>query len=336
MTGSAASVIRILTLAPRRRLAGAILGALVLSGCAGPQTQPGQDQQAAVPPMPMSSLDTAPCCELEPPAAHHLRFLDEQEVRSRYRFRLETDPPRPVAGEQALFSVHVESLGAGAGGGLGLHRERRIHLTVVSENREEVYHVHPEEVEGWREMSILEGRLAVSLTLGQGGSYRVFADFVEDGMGVQTAFPLRVGGPSQEPTQRDESRERVRAALEISLVTAEQVLAEGREVNGVFRLEKEGRPVADLEPFGGALAHILMFSEGPEGSFQHLHGGGQEYSHFAKREVVEGYRGPKLYWSALLGRTGNYRTFLLLRRNGGTTAVPFDFVVKSPTQVSGS
>ncbi len=309
----------------RRGLRKRLLVLWLLAGCAAPQVREEGGKTTSQAPIPRK--ETSSCCELEPPAAHHLRFLTDAERQARYRFRLVSEPPRPLAGQQALISVYVESAGEGAGSGLGVHRERRIHLTVVSDNLAELHHFHPEDVEGWREMSILDGCFTAPVVFASGGVHRIFVDFAEDGIGVQASLTLDVEGPPQEALRRDTAPIRSESGLEISLETVEQTLVAGKEVNGVFRVRQSAQPTTDLDHDGGALAHILVLGPTPDGPFLHLHGGGQEYSHFSSRTEVAGYSGPKLYWSGLLDPSGFHRVFLWIRRAGEAHAVPFDLQV---------
>ena len=307
-------------------LAAALAGLGALSGCASPvggRLPPaGAASQQAV------AYERSSCCELEDPSFHHLPLMSEARVAERYRFRVATEPSPAVAG--IPLGVHVFIEGADEAGELGTHPERRPNFAVLSDNLGELHHFHPEDLGAWREAALFEGRFTLPLTFRQGGLHWIIVDFLEKATVVRTALPLEVSGPAQESTAWDLVPIRVLGDLELRFRGAPATPRAGSLFNGIVSLSMGGAPVADLERHANALTHVILAMAGDASRARHLHGGGQEYSHFRFQEVIPGYRGPRIYFNDTLTAAGRHRVFFLIQRGGLPRTVSFDFDVGPP------
>jgi hypothetical protein len=138
------------------------------------------------------------------------------------------------------------------------------------------------------------GTWSASLTFPEPGTYRVFADFATAGRGLTLGTDLEIPGP-YEPAPLPAPADAVRAdGYEITMNT--QIHAQGG-ASLVFDVYREGRPVEDLEPYLGALGHLVALREG-DFAFLHVHPEAEEGS------------GPRIAFRATFPSAGRYRLFL--------------------------
>ncbi|GAB6064716.1 hypothetical protein [Deferrisoma palaeochoriense] len=307
-----------------RRLALALT--LLLAACAGQRTgtpMKGMDHSA------MMGGAHSHCAQCETNAGHHMPALSPREVDRGYRFRLETDPATPRAGEEIRITVRIETADGRPATGLQVHHERLVHFLVVSENLEEFHHLHPEDFGLLTEEAKAQARFTFPVTLRWGGRYVIAVDAVDQGRALHKELELSVEGPPQPPTRWDLSRTRSADGLTCVLHTMPDRIEARNRVEANIEIKAGGAPVTDLEPYLGVLTHLAIFRENASGS-AHTHGGGPEFAHQHFHEPTPGYRGPKLYWGHVFTEPGRYRVFSQFRRAGRVYTVPFDVEVHAP------
>lgn len=170
--------------------------------------------------------------------------------------------------------------------------DRAMHLMVVRRDLTHYRHLHPS--------MDADGTWSAPLTFPEPGPYRVFADFAAAGRSLTLGDDQEVPGtyepvPLPDPT----GAERV-GEYEVAL--ASDVVA-GGEASLVFDVLREGRPVEDLEPYLGALGHLVALREG-DLAFLHVH-----------PEADEG-SGPRIAFRAAFPSGGRYRLFLQFAHEG--------------------
>lgn len=267
------------------------------------------------------------CCELEDPTFHHLKAMSAEEVGIRYRFRTRSEPAVLRAGVPARIDVFIEGAAGSGAGELGTFPERRPNFLLLSENLGELHHFHPEDLgDRWKEGALFEGRFTLPVTFRLGGAHWLVVDFLDKGTIVSKAIRLDVEGPEQDPLVWDLGRVRSSRGLRAVLETVPASPRAGSLMNGTVLLSADGgTPVADLERFGDALAHVVLVPRGEASLARHLHGGGQEHSHFRLQKIVPGYRGPKLYFNDSLRLEGKHRVLVQFRRAEEIRTLAFDF-----------
>jgi hypothetical protein len=145
-----------------------------------------------------------------------------------------------------------------------------LHMYVLRDDLSGYQHLHPE---------VVNGAWTAPLTIGDGGAYRVYAEFVPVGRPAGTA----PGGP--EPTvlgvpfviAGDTTMVPVPAPAAVARsgpFTVRRLdgtadLASGRPAAVQFQVTRAGRPVT-LEPYLGAFAHLSNFEVRTQG-LKHLH-----------------------------------------------------------------
>ncbi len=303
-----------------------VLGLLLgVMGCA-----PGAGLRAEAPPGGGTAVteeyEKSRCCELEDPTFHHLKAMSASEVDIRYRFRTRSDPAVLQAGLPAKIDVFIEGAAGAGAGELGTFPERRPNFLLLSENLAELHHFHPEDLGSWKEAALFEGRFTLPVTFRLGGPHWLVVDFLDKGVIVSKALRVEVEGPAQEPLAWDLSRTRRGGGIRAVFETVPATPRAGSLMNGTVVLSRDdGTPVTDLERYGDALAHVALVPRGDASLARHLHGGGQEHSHFRLQRIVPGYRGPKIYFNDGVRVEGRHRVLVQFRTGETPRTLAFDF-----------
>ena len=138
--------------------------------------------------------------------------------------------------------------------------ERRMHLIVVRHDLSHYQHLHPS-------MSA-NGTWSIPLILPEPGVYRVFADFAIEGKSLTLGADLDTPG-NYEPSQLPDPAGVVRVdGYEVVLDAG--TVATGAETELIFRVTREGQEVGDLDPYLGALGHLVALREG-DLAYLHVH-----------------------------------------------------------------
>jgi hypothetical protein len=177
--------------------------------------------------------------------------------------------------------------------------DRAMHLMVVRRDLTHYRHLHPS-------MSA-DGTWSATLIFPEPGVYRVFADFATVGRSFTLGTDLDVPG-RYEPAPLPAPTDAVRIDGYEVVLDAE-VLAEG-DASLLFGVYREGRPAEDLEPYLGALGHLVALREG-DLAFLHVH-----------PEAGEG-SGPQIAFRATFPSEGRYRLFLQFAHEGRVHTVAF-------------
>ena len=209
-------------------------------------------------------------------------------------------PRHPAAGESVDLEIRIRLAGSfdlREVVDFEVQHEKLMHLFVVSEDLAEFSHEHPE-LEG-------PGVFRLSHRFARPGRYRIFVDVAPRGAGGQVlATSIVVGGAAPAPSAAPAlAPSGTRVALELP----EGGVPVGRTVTVTAILtDAKGRPVRDLEPWLGAMGHLLLVSQGAD-TFAHAHPDDRE------RGVGKDGRIPFL---VRLPKPGSYRGWLQVQRKG--------------------
>ncbi len=177
--------------------------------------------------------------------------------------------------------------------------ERRMHLIVVRHDLSHYQHLHPS-------MSA-DGTWSIPLILPEPGIYRVFADFAIEGESLTLGDDLATPG-DYEPRQLPDPADVARAD------GYEVVLDTGTGAELIFRVTREGEEVGDLEPYLGALGHLVVLREG-DIAYLHVH--------------PMGGAGSRIAFHAAFPSAGRYRLFLQFAHEGRVHTAAFTLEVPS-------
>jgi hypothetical protein len=137
--------------------------------------------------------------------------------------------------------------------------EKELHLVVVSRDLATFAHLHPE-----RDAA---GRWSVAVPALRAGSYRVYADLVPSGgPDLVLASDLTVPG-DHTPAPRASTRTAVVDGFEVQI---DGELVPGQTSELAVTVTSDGEPVTDLEPYLGALGHLVAIRDG-DLAYLHVH-----------------------------------------------------------------
>ncbi|MBA3605973.1 MAG: hypothetical protein H0W46_08395 [Acidimicrobiia bacterium] len=192
-----------------------------------------------------------------------------------------------------------------------VEHDKELHLVVVGRDLAAYAHVHPE-----RDSRGIWTVTAPPLTP---GSYRVFADFTPAGGGGLTLGADLVVPGDHRPVA-------LPAPAEVATVDGFDVSFRGRLVAGsesemTVGVTRNGEPVDDLQPYLGALGHLVA-----------IRSGDLAYLHVHPLEETAGPGGPSVRFAVEVPTAGTYRLFFDFSHGGdvrtaATTAVTADAAI---------
>ncbi|HVX47307.1 MAG TPA: hypothetical protein VHC49_25670 [Mycobacteriales bacterium] len=183
--------------------------------------------------------------------------------------------------------------------------EKLLHLIIVRRDTSGFQHLHP--------TLGPDGVWSVPLRLPNAGDYRVFADFAPS-----TKDPITLGAdlhaagayrpvPLPEPSST--------ATVDGYTVTVDGDLKAGASSMLTLSIERNGRPVTDLQPYLGAYGHLVALRHG-DLAYLHVHPDG---------EPGDGHTrpGPRIRFHAEVPTAGSYRLYLDFRHGGAVHTAEF-------------
>jgi len=138
--------------------------------------------------------------------------------------------------------------------------EKELHLVLVSRDLRTYAHVHPERD--------ARGTWTVTAPPMPAGSYRVYADFVPTGgEGMTLAADLGVPGDYTPQPVPEPAHETTVDGYDVSV---DGELVAGQESVITVTVTRGGEPVTDLDPYLGALGHLVAIRDG-DLAYLHVH-----------------------------------------------------------------
>jgi len=195
------------------------------------------------------------------------RYYGEAPLQTPARLRwqhtdnvdLWTDRAQILAGEPVNLTFAFHDAKGRAIRFLEKIHEQPVHLIVVSKDLADFDHIHPVPVPG--------DALSVAHTFRRAGDYWLYADYTAPGEPPSiTRFALTVGGEAGKTSEPPSD-----PSIHISFERPARIQA-GEDVPLAFTLTNTGtgQPIADLQPWLGAWAHIMIVSADGK-TFIHAH-----------------------------------------------------------------
>lgn len=220
-------------------------------------------------------------------------------------------PKNPKAGEAVDFDIAIF---ARAGNNarvreFDVQHERPMHLIVVREDLGVFSHEHPE--------LAANGDFRLRYTFPQSGEYTLFVDVAPKGAGGQV-IPVRikVGGKKSERfaiASEKLTGETSSGSIRVSFSQTEFTAGKTLRLACLVRDAKTGALVNDLQPYLGALGHLILVNEDGE-TFVH--------SHPDELDPNAGKDG-RLAFLARFPKPGRYRGWVQIQRGGVVETGPF-------------
>ncbi|GAA5105798.1 hypothetical protein GCM10023339_02040 [Alloalcanivorax gelatiniphagus] len=181
--------------------------------------------------------------------------------------------------------------------------EKDLHLIVVRRDLTGFQHVHPV-------LDRASGTWSVDVRLTP-GVWRVVADFTPGGWeGITLADDLAVAGAfTPEPLPAEDRTATVETDSGTYTVSLEGDTAPGAATVLTTRVELDGEPVVDLQPYLGAFGHLVAIRAGDLG-YLHVH-------------PEEGEPGPGIEFATAFPEPATYRLFLDFKHRGTVRTAAF-------------
>lgn len=216
--------------------------------------------------------------------------------------------------------------------------ERLLHLVMTTQDMAWFEHQHP--VRG------VDGLFRLTWTFPRPGKYRLYADFTpSDGDNQVKPLALTVGGgPSRSvPLVPDRTRVKTVGDLRIELrVRPGGPLRMEKAALLTYRIrDRRGRPVRDMQPFIGAMGHLLAISQNGK-DVVHTHvlqsasapSMGGEREPFLVTAAMVSEKGPAFSFKLTVPSGGLYKTWAQFMHDNRVYTVPFTFQVQDLWQKS--
>lgn len=306
------------------------------------QSAPVRDGQAL-------SSDTVTGCFLDVGLYH---FADEREYRFFFQKKeivaeLIMAPAMPVAGVSTDFVISLSEIRDGKKLGpakdIGTYHDRIIHAIIVGEDLKTFAHIHPEDLGPITDEIRKEARFPFQYTFPKAGRYAINVDYVASGRELSKSLVVNISGEPKmeqniEPVLVGRPQTKEFGGYRVTLTVPRQIKA-GKRVIMRYYIEKDRKPIKDLEPHLAAAMHIAIIRQDLS-KFTHTHGEAKQpgsvwfqqlfgkyfkyHTHFAPDRF-----GPEIItqpWTTIFPAPGAYQVFGEFKHEG--KVIVTNFLVK--------
>lgn len=241
---------------------------------------------------------------------HDIASAHGPPASASYDVSMAVSPTAPAAGQAATVRFRVRHDGKPVRQFDTVH-EKTSHLIVVSRDLSQFQHLHP--VLG------TDGVFTVSVQFPTGGAYRMFMDVTpKKGVQLVRPFDVAVQGPPPPvaPLTPDAELTRTVGTVTVKLMAEPAVLKKGGAML-TFHLADQGRPVNDLQPYLGAMGHLVIISAD-----------GKRFLHAHPMEDSGMRSGAQVAFHTEFPAAGLYKMWAQFQRGGKVITVPFVVIVK--------
>lgn len=183
--------------------------------------------------------------------------------------------------------------------------EKLLHLIIVSKDLSYFNHIHPE-YKG-------NGLFEITNNFPAGGQYKLIADFEpSDGNSMTKTAWVDVEGSEKASVPVVVDDDLVKSVDGNRVVLTMDSAEANKELTLKFSItdEKTNQPITDLEPYLGAIGHVVVLSEDGE-RYLHVH-------------AVEGQgSGPEALFETEFPKSGVYKIWLQFQRDNQVFTVPY-------------
>jgi hypothetical protein len=256
-------------------------------------------------------------------AAFKVPVKDASEGKNRkpkpkpYTLEVRSNPTTPRAGEPAELSLVIRSRETKQPvTEFETVHEQKLHFIIVTKDLSLFAHEHP--------TLGADGTFTLRYTFPVGGDYRLFADVAPRGAGSQVLMePFKVAGapPAETGTLQPVTLMKPAGGVKIAMLTDSGKLPVGRMMPLTFAVRdaKSNEPITDLQPWLGAMAHLILIHEDAT-TFVH--------SHPDESDPTNGHNGT-LTFLARFPKPGLYKGWIQFQRKGEVQTVPFVVAAKA-------
>jgi hypothetical protein len=203
-----------------------------------------------------------------------------------------------TAGEDVPVRFTITGPDGEAVTGYDVEHEKQLHLIAVRRDFTGFQHVHPE--------MDPDGTWSTELDVAP-GQWRLFTDFKVTGAEALTlGADLAVAGVYRPAEHAGETRS---AEVDGYTVTLDGDLSAGTDAKLTLSIERNGRPVTDLEPYLGAYGHLVALRAG-DLAYLHVHPDGAAPNDGTTQP------GPDVVFYAAVPSAGTYHLYLDFKHQG--------------------
>lgn len=191
-----------------------------------------------------------------------------------------------------------------------ISHEEKLHLIIVSKDLSFFNHIHP----AYKGNGVFE----ITTQFPAGGDYKLIADVVPTGGSAMSKMSWAhiEGAPAkQEPVQPDTEFTKAMDGKLVALSFDKLEANKEMNLNFTIRDEKTNAPITNLQPYLGAVGHVVILTEDTE-QYLHVH------------PLDEKSSGPEAKFMTTFPKSGVYKIWGQFKHNDKVFTVPF--VVKVP------
>lgn len=244
---------------------------------------------------------------------------------------LETIPAELKAGAEAKILFTIKDGDGKPVRDLQVTHDRLVHVVIASADFTVFAHIHPDEFGPITDEMKKKAEYPVRFTFPKAGRYIIAIDTASKDNLISEHFTVDVGGgPEMGVFVKDLSREKKFGDLSVALTTLPETITAGKETTLKYLFKKDGKPVADLEPFLSAPMHVAIISSDLE-SFMHEHGelpgASMGHDHMGMMQMmhmtVPKKFGPEIDVPVVFPARGLYQIFGQVGYNGSVAVLSF-------------
>jgi len=248
-------------------------------------------------------------------------------------YQVKVTPDKVASGRDTTLRFEIISPEGKRVTELEVVHEKLIHLLIVSKDLSWFAHEHPQLQS--------DGSFALNLNFPRGGEFTLYHDFTPTRVGMQVV-PVNISVQGDTPADQP---------LTVSPI-GPQSAGDGYTVEWVgsgppftslqtqslrFKVRHNGQPLNDLEPYLGALGHLIVISQDRK-HFVHSHPLPEQK--LPPRSVsgsptsaasANSPAGPDVVFNALFPAPSLYKAWAQFQHKGKVLTAPFVFEVLSPT-----
>ena len=239
-------------------------------------------------------------------------------------------PATVTAGSPVAMTVRIKAPDGTPFKGMALMHERILHAVIISKDLAFFAHIHPEDAGPVTSEMIKNASFPVLFTFPRPGDYLIGLDFATDDDSYSRSFPLHVSSaPEMGMPKIDFSNQKNFDGYKVTLSATPGEIRSGEDTTLRYIIEKNGKPVTNLEPFLGASMHLAVVSEDLK-VFIHAHGSvpgspHDHHDHMHAPPPPEKF-GPEIESDIVFPEKGVYKIFSQVEHQG--KVLLFDFMVK--------
>jgi Cu+-exporting ATPase len=230
-------------------------------------------------------------------------------------------------GTSSLLTFRVTDAASGKPtDSIEVEHEKPMHLIIVSRDLAQFAHIHPEATGA-------VGEFAVAHTFPAAGDYTLYDELKLNGHEDEVhRFEAKVGDGSTSAAQlTPDLGARQVNGYSIQIRSQGEIKAGAQSVF-VVTVERDGKPVTDLQPYLAAASHVVVLDESA-GSFAHIHSvAGSTPPGGVMGEMTMGEPparfGPNVAFSHRFSKAGLYKMWLQFSHNSQVTTVSWVVEVK--------